>query len=59
MFCVCVDVAYCSQGNTVYTSYADLEAAYVSKDVHPGDLKGAVTKGIENLLKPVREKVRS
>eukprot|EP00826_Nyctotherus_ovalis_P022787 TRINITY_DN1759_c0_g2_i9.p1 TRINITY_DN1759_c0_g2~~TRINITY_DN1759_c0_g2_i9.p1 ORF type:complete len:855 (+),score=332.33 TRINITY_DN1759_c0_g2_i9:99-2663(+) len=42
-------------GNKTYTKYEDLEADYVSGALHPGDLKPAVIKYINDILKPVRE----
>lgn len=41
-------------GNITFTSYADLEAAFADKLVHPGDLKSAVEQGLNGLLEPVR-----
>jgi tyrosyl-tRNA synthetase len=37
-------------GNVTFKTYAQLEAAFVSGDLHPGDLKPAVSKAINNLL---------
>lgn len=42
-------------GSKTYTKYEDLEADYVSGALHPGDLKPAVIKYINQLLKPVRD----
>jgi len=38
-----------------YRSFAELEADYVSGELHPGDLKPAVAKAINKLLQPVRD----
>jgi len=42
-------------GTVTFKTYAQLEAAYVSGDLHPGDLKPSVSKVINNLLQPVRD----
>jgi len=42
-------------GNKTYTKYTDLENDYVSGDLHPGDLKLAVIKYINEILEPIRE----
>ncbi len=42
-------------GNLNYNSYEDLEKDFVSKKLHPLDLKNAVAKEIITLLKPFRE----
>ena len=38
-----------------YQSYEELVADYESDQLHPGDLKPAVTKAINDLLQPVRD----
>ncbi|KAL7676745.1 hypothetical protein ACOME3_002994 [Neoechinorhynchus agilis] len=42
-------------GDVVYESYNELESAYETQQLHPGDLKKAVTEYINRLLKPIRE----
>jgi len=42
-------------GNALYSSYAELEADYASGKIHPGDLKPAVAKAINALIKPIRD----
>ena len=42
----------------VFQTYEELEAEYVSDNLHPGDLKAAVTDGINAILEPVREHFR-
>lgn len=42
-------------GNTEYTSYEALEADYLAGKIHPGDLKPAVAKAINELIKPIRD----
>ena len=37
-----------------YTNCVDLETDFVSGRIHPGDLKAAVTDGINRILEPVR-----
>ncbi|KAJ7074540.1 tyrosine tRNA ligase [Mycena amicta] len=38
-----------------YASYADLRDAFAAKDIHPGDLKAAVSAWINKLLDPIRK----
>ena len=42
-------------GNVTFKTYAELEAEFVKGGLHPGDLKPAVAKAINNLLQPVRD----
>ena len=42
-------------GPKTYTSYEELKADYAAGQLHPGDLKPAVTLAINNLLQPVRD----
>lgn len=42
-------------GNLEYKNYTDLKKDFVSKKLHPLDLKNAVAKELINLLKPFRE----
>jgi tyrosyl-tRNA synthetase len=42
-------------GNVTFNSYAELEAAFVAKQIHPMDLKAAAGKYINELLEPVRQ----
>jgi tyrosyl-tRNA synthetase len=42
-------------GNVKYSSYQDLEEAFVKGDVHPADLKQATAKYINAILIPVRD----
>lgn len=42
-------------GNVSYSCYADLESDYSSGKIHPGDLKPAVAKAINELIKPIRD----
>ncbi|WVW83748.1 phosphoribosylaminoimidazolesuccinocarboxamide synthase [Kwoniella bestiolae CBS 10118] len=42
-------------GDVHFSSYEELEKAYVSEQVHPGDLKGAVTEALINLLAPIQK----
>lgn len=42
-------------GDAEYSSYKELEAAFVKGDVHPMDLKNATAKYIDQLVAPVRE----
>ena len=42
-------------GNIEFKSYKELEEAFASGDLHPMDLKSAVSFYIDDMLKPVRE----
>lgn len=42
-------------GNVSFSSYEELQSAFVAGDVHPMDLKSAVAKEIIELLAPARE----
>ena len=42
-------------GNISFKTCAAMEEAYSKGDLHPGDLKPAVTLAINNLLQPVRD----
>lgn len=42
-------------GNVSFTSYDDLESAFVSKEIHPMDLKTTVATLLDRLLQPVRK----
>jgi tyrosyl-tRNA synthetase len=42
-------------GSREFSSYADLEAAFLAKEIHPMDLKAATAKYIDEMLEPVRQ----
>lgn len=42
-------------GNVSFTSYADLEEAYLTGKLHPMDLKNAVAESLSEILAPTRE----
>jgi tyrosyl-tRNA synthetase len=42
-------------GNLEFKSYADLEADFAEGKLHPSDLKTAVAKYVNEMIKPVRE----
>lgn len=42
-------------GDVTYTSYEELEKAYVKKELFPLDLKNAVVEYVDELIRPVRE----
>jgi len=42
-------------GNMEFSSYDDLEKAFVAKEVHPMDLKAGVAKYVDMMIQPVRE----
>ena len=46
-------------GNVEFASYAELETAFVSKKLHPMDLKNSVAKAIAKLLAPCRKRLES
>merc|ERR1712168_1578672 len=45
-------------GNKEYVSYEELEDDFKCKNLHPGDLKSAVTSAINRLLAPIIEKFK-
>lgn len=42
-------------GNLEFKSYSDLEKDFAEGKLHPGDLKAAVAKYVDEMIKPVRE----
>ena len=42
-------------GPSHYSSYSELHDAFAKKEVHPGDLKNAVTDALTRLLEPIRQ----
>ncbi len=42
-------------GNLEFKNYEELEAAFAKKELHPADLKTAVTRYVNELIKPVRD----
>jgi tyrosyl-tRNA synthetase len=42
-------------GNIVYSTYEDLEEDFRTEKLHPGDLKNAATKALNELIAPIRE----
>jgi tyrosyl-tRNA synthetase len=42
-------------GNKVYTKYEDVEADYKAELLHPGDVKPALAKALNDILQPVRD----
>jgi len=44
-------------GNTAYDNYESLEKDFLSKKLHPMDLKNAVSEEINKLLEPIRNKM--
>jgi len=45
-------------GDVEYASYTDLESDYLSKKLHPSDLKEAVSAGLSGVLEPVRSRIK-
>ncbi|MBW2994378.1 tyrosine--tRNA ligase, partial [Candidatus Woesearchaeota archaeon] len=46
-------------GNLEFKTYEEVEKAYAAKELHPLDLKNAVAKEINNLLKPFRDEIKA
>ena len=44
-------------GDLVYDSYGDLEAEFVSEELHPADLKPAAAEYISSVIDPVRKRL--
>lgn len=44
-------------GDLVYETYDDLEADFVSEELHPADLKSAAGEYIAEIIEPVRERL--
>lgn len=42
-------------GNVVYNSFEDLKNDYSEKELHPQDLKNAVVKKLNEMIKPIRK----
>lgn len=42
-------------GDAEYKTYESLESDYLAGSIHPGDLKPAVAKAINELIKPIRD----
>lgn len=42
-------------GNQVYTKFEDMEEDFRTEKLHPGDLKAATTKALNELTAPIRE----
>ncbi|GAQ78185.1 Tyrosyl-tRNA synthetase [Klebsormidium nitens] len=42
-------------GNKTYTDIAEVEADYTAGSLHPGDLKSALSRGLNEILQPVRD----
>ncbi len=45
-------------GNKEYSSYEELEEEYKSSKLHPMDLKSALTEELEEIIKPIRNKIK-
>lgn len=45
-------------GDVVYDSYEKLEKDYLDKKLHPMDLKNIVSEEVNNLLEPIRQKMK-
>ncbi|MDG5774952.1 tyrosine--tRNA ligase [Haloarculaceae archaeon H-GB2-1] len=44
-------------GDLVYESYEELEADFVSEELHPADLKGAAATYISEVIDPIRQRL--
>ena len=45
-------------GDLVFDNYKEIEGAFIRKELHPLDLKNAISGEINILLKPIRENFR-
>jgi len=45
-------------GNLIYSDYSEIEKDFVSKKLHPLDLKNAVAKELVNILKPIHKNIK-
>lgn len=45
-------------GNLEFRKYENLEKAFTNKELHPADLKKAVIREVNQLLKPIQEKLK-
>ncbi|MBI2652595.1 tyrosine--tRNA ligase [Candidatus Woesearchaeota archaeon] len=45
-------------GSITYNSYEELEKDYLNKKLHPMDLKNTVAEEVNNLLEPIRRKIK-
>ena len=43
-------------GDLEFSNYESLEKSFIKKELHPHDLKNAITREINILLKPIRRK---
>jgi tyrosyl-tRNA synthetase len=46
-------------GNLEFSTYEELEKSYAKKDIHPADLKSAMSRELNNVLEPIRKKFNS
>ena len=46
-------------GKVEFNTFEELEQSFAKEEVHPGDLKSAVEKYLNQLLEPVRKKFES
>merc|ERR1711920_241240 len=46
-------------GDRTYTDVAEMQAEFASGALHPGDLKPALSKGLNAFLEPLREDLKS
>lgn len=44
-------------GNLTFTSYVELEDAYMNKNLHPTDLKNATIENLIEILEPIRREI--
>jgi tyrosyl-tRNA synthetase len=42
-------------GDIQFSSYAEIEVAFIKKEIHPKDLKNVVARGLNELIDPVRK----
>ena len=46
-------------GDLVFNNYEEIEKAFIRKELHPLDLKNALTEEINELLKPIRKEIKT
>ena len=45
-------------GNLIFDNYDSLEKEFIKGDIHPLDLKNAVSEYLENIIAPIRKKFK-
>ncbi|MFN3527697.1 MAG: tyrosine--tRNA ligase, partial [Candidatus Altarchaeaceae archaeon] len=45
-------------GDLIFTSYDELENAFINKKLHPADLKNAVAETLIEILEPIKKEIK-